>query len=174
MQAAERALVRWVTAVFLVLAVAGCGGGASIGFYGSDFDDDSVYLDPVSQSWLGTWTGTLALGESTQSASCPVPMLSRGPAQTVTITAHRDGSLHVAFSMQFAFDTTPWFQPGAGPYQPGDLVITTILPDGSNATWHLRKVTAASVQMIYSQVTPVAGVPGGCLQRWSGTLNRLP
>ena len=174
MHAAARVLAGRISAVFLAIALAGCGGGASIGFFGSDFDDGSVFLDPVSQAWLGTWTGTLALTESTQSAACPTPALEGGPAQTVTITAHRDATLHVALSTRFAFDTTPWVQQGAGPYQAGDLVVTTVLPDGSNATWHLRRTAAGTVQMVYSQVTPVSGVPNGCLQRWSGTLNRLP
>ena len=172
MRAAAKASARWVIGVCLALAVAGCGGGVSVGFF--DFDDDSILLDPVSQAWLGTWTGTLALSEATQSAACPPPALSGGPAQTVTITARRDGFLRVAFSMDVVFNTTPWPQHGGGPYQPGDLAMTTILPDGSNATWHLRKTAPASVQMDYSQLTPVAGVPGGCLQRWTGTLHRLP
>ena len=174
MAAAVRASARWVIGLFMTFALAACGGGVSVGLFDSDFDDGTVYLDPVSQSWLGTWTGTLALAESTPSAACPAPGLAGGPAQTVTITAHRDGSLHVDLPMGVALDTTPWPQHGGGPYQPGDLVMTTVLPDGSHATWHLSKTAPGNVQMVYSQLTPVSGVPGGCLQRWTGTLNRLP
>jgi hypothetical protein len=71
MRAEVRGSARWVIGLFMAIVLAGCGGGASIGFFGTDFDDDSVFLDPVSQSWLGTWTGTLALAESTQSAGAP-------------------------------------------------------------------------------------------------------
>lgn len=170
---AARVLASWSSAVFLALALAGCGGGASFVFFSSDFDDDSVLLDPVSQQWLGTWTGTLALTESTQSPSCPTPVLAGGPAQTVTITAHRDASLHVEF-WTIEFDTTPWRQQGAGPYLSGDLVMTSILANGSNATWHLSRSPAGDVEMSYSQLTPASGVPSGCFQRWSGALNRLP
>lgn len=171
MKSAASRIAAWLGGATLALSLAGCGGG-SVGFFVDDFDDGSVYLDPVSQGWLGTWTGTLTLQEATQSPSCPTPAMAGGPAQTVTVTANRDATLRVAFGGGPVFDTTPWA--GGAPHEPGDLALASTLADGSNASWHLRKRTTNSVDMTYTQFTPVGGTSTVCMQRWAGTLNRLP